>query len=674
LKSLIVKIKIVLFLFGVLFQYLSYAQNVDIHSSDVSLQRSKIIHFADSLLGVDFQKAYDFCSNEIISIDVYDRPDMYCDLMFRVGISAFQLGQREKSDSIMRSLISFELKNLHPLLQAQILFFKAKASDFYGLKIDAVRYAKESLLIYEQNQEFNGLIDNNVLMGKIYLSMDRIELAMQYFNKAIDYSEESHVDLYLFRSYINSVGALLKINQMKEAQKRLLTVDEIAERTKKINQKAGYFHMMGKVFYQQKNFQKSIEYFDKSIQMYDKLNKKVMKSIIITWKAAVAMELGQYRKAVNYNQEALRIRQKVHAVNMQASSMYNIASSLLDLKKYDSALYYINQGEDLYIPYRNRPDYIRAYDLKQKLYLDQKDYKNAFLVLEKSKAIRDSLFHVGNQRKLKELESDLTIGKFEQLRKEMETEANLQQIQNDWNNLILNFLIITLVLVIMTSNIYFVYVRNKNKRKVILANQKLIFIQMNSHFVFNALTAIQSLIYKKQLESAIHYLTIFSSLINKVIATAQKRYISLQAEISFVLEFLQIQKLRFGDDLKFQVNINDDLELSKILIPPMLTYPFIEYAVEECVQKAGNNAYLIIDIRKSGNVVQYQIIDKGLGFIDMEACFIKRYGGQEISCEQLTKERISVYNRFFKSRITFAEKKVILEGKEYNSLQFLIKK
>jgi len=234
--------------------------------------------------------------------------------------------------------------------------------------------------------------------------------------------------------------------------------------------------------------------------------------------------------------------------------------------------------------------------------------------------------------------------------------------------------LVVLFLVLVSSILVFVHIKSKNRRDITLVSQRLIFIQMNSHFVFNALTAIQSLIYKKQLESAIHYLTIFSSLINKITGDSQKKYTSLQSEVAFVIEFLQIQQLRFGKALNYQINIDDDMNLQNYRVPPMLIYPFIEYAVEECVQKAEKGGVLIINILKEGKYIVYEIVDKGLGFINMDDCFIKRYGGQEILCEKLTKERISIYNHFFNSRIIFAEKKVFIEGEEYKALHFRIKK
>ena len=78
---------------------------------------------------------------------------------------------------------------------------------------------------------------------------------MEYLDKAIDYAQESNVDMYLFRAYINSVDALLKMNHMKEAQQRLNVVNDIAERTGNIIFKARYSHIMGQVYFKQANYQ-----------------------------------------------------------------------------------------------------------------------------------------------------------------------------------------------------------------------------------------------------------------------------------------------------------------------------------------------------------------------------------------------------------------------------------
>jgi hypothetical protein len=401
---------------------------------------------------------------------------------------------------------------------------------------------------------------------------------------------------------------------------------------------------------------------------------KMQASKTYTWMAAVAVRIGEYNKAVQLNQLAASLRKNANSIFLQASSQYNIANSLIYLKEYDSALYYIDRGEKLYKPFKNKPDYIRGMDLRKKIFIERNEYDKAFAILETKMNVQDSMFSVRNKVKLNELESDFAMDKFDQMKSEMLAAELVQKVENKRNALILNIIIAILFLVVISSVLFVTHIRSKNKRDIILATQKLIFIQMNSHFVFNALTAIQSLIYKKQLESAILNLTIFSNLINKIMEGTQKKYISLQLDIDFIKDFLDMQHLRFGELINYEINIAKDIDLTNIQVPPMLTYPFIEYAIEERVQKTQSIGKIIINISASGDYTNYELVDKGIGFIDMENSFIKRYGGQEILCEQLTKERMSIYNNFLNPRIIFAQKMQTIEGVEYKAIQFRIKK
>jgi len=185
---------------------------------------------------------------------------------------------------------------------------------------------------------------------------------------------------------------------------------------------------------------------------------------------------------------------------------------------------------------------------------------------------------------------------------------------------------------------------------------------------------IKNLVFQKKIESAIHHLTIFSDLINKIICETQKKYVPLKDDVLFIKNFLQLQELRFGDVLKYQLNIDDELDLYRIMVPPVLIYPFIEYAVEECVQRSGGQGELVINIKDERKHIVYELIDKGLGYVNLDLCFIKRYAGQEVLCDQLTNERLSIYNTFYKTKIIFAKKKVFIGGEAYNSLNFRIKK
>lgn len=650
------------------------AQNSDIHSAQVIKEKLHVVRIADSLSGFQYTKALKYCLNEISLIEYADKPDLYSDLMYKAGAAAFQIGEVTLSDSLMEEILSLRIRNIHPILQAQIILNKLRAASFFGRKIEAIRLGKEGLSIFKKNENIQGQIDINIGMGSVYLSMNRLDISLEYFNGAIKIAKKLGDKLSYGKSLVASIEPLIKMGREAEIKDRLVEIQKFYEELNNTNLEAEVANVTGRFLYSQKDYNHAINYFDLSIVLYSRNNKFMQMSNNYTWKAAVAMRLEKYQDAADNNLIASSLRKKADSYIMQASSQYNIANSYIHLKKYDSALYYIRCGEEFYQHFKHRPDYVRGMDLQRKIYIERNEYDLAFFALERKMRVQDSLFQMSNKLKLEELESDFAMEKFEKTKEKLIAASRIQKMENKRNGLILNFVLVVLFLVLVSSILVFVHIKSKNRRDIILVSQRLIFIQMNSHFVFNALTAIQSLIYKKQLESAIHYLTIFSSLINKITGDSQKKYTTLQTEVAFVIEFLQIQQLRFGKALNYRINIDDDMNLQNYRVPPMLIYPFIEYAVEECVQKAEKGGELIINILKEGKYIVYEIVDKGLGFINMDDCFIKRYGGQEILCEQLTRERISIYNHFFNSRIIFAEKNVFIDGKEHKALRFRIKK
>lgn len=649
------------------------AQSSDIHSAQVIKLKKKINTTADSLSGIRYNLALSYCLNEIDIIQYSDKPDLYSDLLCKAGKAAYQIGEVAFADSLMENLINLQIRNIHPVLQAHILYNKFRASMHFGRKINAIRYGKEALIIFNRHKNVEEMINMNKSIGNTYYLMGRYDQSLIYMDESIEIAKEAKRNKDYCMSLLRSIQTLMKKNDIDEINKRLEIVKRISIQLKDEKLKAEYAYENGRFLYNQENYILAEKSFANAVQYYISVNHHMRAANFITWQAAVAIMYKNYKEAIRYNQKASFYRLQAKSSFLSASSQYNIANSMIYLHMYDSALYYINRGEEIYKPYASRPDYVRGMDLKRKIYLQRNQHELAFKTLERKIIVQDSLQQIQNERKVKELESDFEMNKFEKIKEGMIVESQIQKMENKRSQLFLNIIAVILLLVFVFSVLIYLHISSKNKRDVALANQKLIFIQMNSHFVFNAFTAIQSLIYKKQLESAIHYLTVFSSLINKITGETQKKYISLQIEVGFIIEFLQIQKLRFGDILRYQINIEDGLDLQKINVPPMLTYPFIEYAVEECVQKASKKGEIIINISEDGKHLKYELIDKNLGFINLKECFIKRYGGQELLCNELTSERISIYNHILNPRIIFAEKIVVIDNQEYNAIHFLIK-
>lgn len=105
--------------------------------------------------------------------------------------------------------------------------------------------------------------------------------------------------------------------------------------------------------------------------------------------------------------------------------------------------------------------------------------------------------------------------------------------------------------------------------------------QMNPHFLFNALNAIQGFITSGRGVDATTYLARFAKFMRQTLDYSDLEEVSLDEEINFIERYLDInKKLRFRDKLDFKVTppITDDA--SELMIPAMIIQPFVENSIE----------------------------------------------------------------------------------------------
>ncbi len=665
----------ILMLFGLTFWVNSsmvYSQSIDIHSYEINLEQEKKFEYADSLGRFDYNLNLEYCLYELDGMQYYNKPGIYSAWVSWAIVASFQIGNIKMADSLYQILVNLPDDNLHPFLRAEILHNKSKAYKLYDKNSEAISAARDALLIYEQNVNIEGQIKLNNFLAYLLYHMGNCNMANQYFDQAYQLFPKTIDPELQLSNLVNGVRICICIKDIDKATRILSEATPLAEKLNDPFWWSRYYYAQAWFYYDQRNYRKSLVYFDKSIDSAIESHDLVFIAIAQTFKATVFEKLGDHHKALEINREALKIRTETGLKFLMATSYYNMATSFIHLGENDSAEYYIKKGEELYGRFNVKPDLVRGQELRMRVFLSKNDYKNAFKALEKKVKYNDSIFIESNKEKLDELESTIERSKFEQKKNEIEAEIRLQETQKESNLVIINLIFSFIGILLIFLALLYLYIKSRNRRNLIRITQKLVYIQLNSHFIFNALTAMQNLIYKNQTESAIHYLTIFSELLNRVVPVTQKKYVSLQEEINFVIEFLQLQQLRFGDALKYQIHIAPDIIPQKVMLPPMLSYPFLEYAAEECVQRSEEESLIEVHVFREGNTIFYRLDDVGLGFSELSACFIKRYGHQHLSCDDLIKQRISLYNSWFKKRITFAKVQVIRETKVIDALQFSI--
>jgi LytS/YehU family sensor histidine kinase len=92
--------------------------------------------------------------------------------------------------------------------------------------------------------------------------------------------------------------------------------------------------------------------------------------------------------------------------------------------------------------------------------------------------------------------------------------------------------------------------------------------QMNPHFIFNCLNAINGFILTNDSETVAGYLTKFSRLIRMVLNNSQRKFISLEEDLETLELYLYMEKLRFTNNFKYKINCDDSVDALSIFIPP----------------------------------------------------------------------------------------------------------
>lgn len=170
---------------------------------------------------------------------------------------------------------------------------------------------------------------------------------------------------------------------------------------------------------------------------------------------------------------------------------------------------------------------------------------------------------------------------------------------------------------------FFVYrinqVRREETQKSAISEQiaelrmRALRVQMNPHFMFNSLNAIQECVITGQTDAAVTYLAQFSKLMRMVLENSDKRRIPLDKELETIRLYLDLEKLRFSEVFHTEINIDTHEESSLLTIPPMMIQPFLENAIWHGLLKKKGTKTLKINISSDETFLYIRIEDNGIG-------------------------------------------------------------
>ncbi len=178
---------------------------------------------------------------------------------------------------------------------------------------------------------------------------------------------------------------------------------------------------------------------------------------------------------------------------------------------------------------------------------------------------------------------------------------------------------------------------------------------MNPHFIFNALNSIQHFINSHNTEEATDYLAKFARLIRMMLDFGGKTFIPLKDELERINYYLELEKIRFGNKLTFNVVIDPQLLIDEPEIPNMVIQPVVENALWHGLLPANRNGNLNISFTKIGNAIRVIVDDDGIGLHESKR---RKKSGHNSLGIQMIRERLDLMKRLsgYEATITILDK------------------
>lgn len=184
----------------------------------------------------------------------------------------------------------------------------------------------------------------------------------------------------------------------------------------------------------------------------------------------------------------------------------------------------------------------------------------------------------------------------------------------------------------------FSYQRQAREREAALAAARLEVLkrQLQPHFLFNTLNSISVLMFENA-TLANRMLLRLSDLLRLSLADDSPHEVSLERELSFLDRYVEIERMRFGDRLTIDMDV--DTETLGALVPNLILQPIVENAIRYGVAAVDRPATVSIHARRSGNELQLQVRDdgpgltpgakRGVGLSNTEARLRQLYGSRQ---------------------------------------------
>lgn len=521
---------------------------------------------------------------------------------------------------------------------------------FYDKALKTHRRAEQ---LAEEASDIELKIISLNMIGVVYRRMDFIKPALDYHKKALDIansvknpSQELKLSIAVSQNSMGNIYLTLKQYDLaiEQFEKSLVIENHSGN---KLGLAINY-HNLGYADEAKGLLDLALQNYKRSLNYNEQINSDVGRVICYN-------SIGQvYIKQKRYNEAKIMIEEALEKAIQLGDQFYisyayiNLGWAQMELQMDEEAEANLKKGLEISEAFGLKTSSVDAHTHLSEFYKRKKQYEKALFHFEEAVELEKTIFTDRNMQYVSDIiiqyENESKNNQILQLASENElVKSKLQRNQTIFWAALLTLAIFAGTMIAVNRN------RQLNHEKQILTlEQDMLRSQMNPHFIFNSLNSIKLYIINNEKENAVYYLNKFSKFIRKILIASTEKEISLEDELDTMQLYMNIENIRFSNDINFTINVEPGINISTIKVPSLILQPFLENSLWHGLSSKKEDKQIELRVYKVDNdFINVSITDNGIGRKASEQINHGRVLKRKSVGLAITKARLSNFSKGF---------------------------
>jgi tetratricopeptide (TPR) repeat protein len=536
--------------------------------------------------------------------------------------------QRSEVDSLKAILLQGE-RDTNTVITAKRLAFRLQ---FINTN-EAIQYGQQSLDLARELGYQRGIMSGLLTLGQCHMAAGHLDLALEHHRQGGLVALELGNQRGLFNAFMNAGSTFELKGDYRKAVKALIEARRIADEMGDEENVVDCNFNLGITYFRLRNYKPALEFFtaaaerakasgnlkgyaasldaignvyvkqkdyDKALAIYEQAVEIVLPLEDIADLAPKYANIGSvyffkedYPKAVHYMQKGLQLGLETGQMGLVADTYSNLGNCYRLMGNHELAKANSIQALEMAKEMDNRSTMLVALDNLVETFSKTGQTTEALNYYRELSALKDSLqvdeaaAEIANillAHEAEKGEQNLLLMAEQKASAESRAEKNKFWLVAAFLFAALLLITITLLILLQRSRKHAAEAQLAQKEaefaaKKLHLEQRALRAQMNPHFIFNSLNAIQRMYIEGDMERAGDYMADFARLLRKILDHSGNEQITVAEELDTLKLYINLEKARLEDQFEFEIEVDPELDTNNTYLPPLVIQPFLENAI-----------------------------------------------------------------------------------------------